>query len=198
MKIKILLFVLGLLLLFNYPAYSQKEFLPGYVVLNNGDTLYGTLQDRDIRKGKLYKKIRIKVNQKKLKKYNAYDIKAYNIEGVSFESKWFYDESEFFKFKYHCQYGMGEKLFLRVLEKGNLSLYMIEYVESDNNYFDGFELFFRQGDNYYQRATQGILGLKKKRLKEYFIDCPNLVEKIIGEEIKQPLQVLDFYNNYCK
>ena len=45
------------------------------------------------------------------------------------------------------------------------------------------------------RVTQGILGLKKKRLTEYFRDCPELIYKIENGELKDPVEIANFYNH---
>lgn len=197
MKIKILVSIL-LLQISNSTVYSQKTYYPGYVVLNSGDTLHGSVMDRNIQKGDLYEKIRFKTENTRIKRYSANDIIAYTSNGVLFESKWYYEEFELFKFKYLNQPGIGEKVFLKVIAKGRLSCYIIEYVDPENDYFDGFELFLRDGDDYFQRATQGIFGLKKKRLSEYFTDCPVLVKKINSKVLKTPLEVLNYYNTRCQ
>jgi hypothetical protein len=48
------------------------------------------------------------------------------------------------------------------------------------------------------RVTQGILGLKREALSEYFIDCPGLVQKIQIREIRTPEEVIDLYGNICR
>ena len=60
------------------------------------------------------------------------------------------------------------------------------------NYIDYFK---RKDDDYMVRVTQGIFGLKKKRLAEYFKDCPELVQKIEFKELKRPFEIAQFYNN---
>jgi len=47
------------------------------------------------------------------------------------------------------------------------------------------------------RATQSILGLKKKLLSEYFDNCPALVEKINEPEIRTPEDVLMYHGILC-
>lgn len=46
------------------------------------------------------------------------------------------------------------------------------------------------------RATQGIFGLKKKLLSNYFKECPELVEKINNKKMKSVEDVLTFYNTW--
>ncbi len=47
------------------------------------------------------------------------------------------------------------------------------------------------------RVTQGIFGLKKNLLVEYFNDCPALVKKIRSGEFKEPYYIAKFYNQQC-
>ena len=43
------------------------------------------------------------------------------------------------------------------------------------------------------RVTQGILGLKRNRLVEYFWDCPDLVMAIEKKKLKEINEVYNFY-----
>ena len=47
------------------------------------------------------------------------------------------------------------------------------------------------------RVTQGILGLKRKRLVEYFWDCPTLVQAIEKKKLNKIDEVYDFYLESC-
>ena len=176
---------------------SQSSYLKGYVVLNSGDTLYGKVMDRDINRSRLLNRIRFKQNGKKLKKYSAYDLSSYNVDNVIFESKWYDEQVEFFNFRYPNRYGIGQKVFLRVNSKGKLSCYTKEFVDQDDVAINGFELFQKEGDDYFERANQGLFGLKKKKLTNYFKECPKLVERINNGRIKTALEVTKYYNSKC-
>ena len=189
-----LLVSLGILLTFS-PVLGQKGFSPGYVILNSGDTLQGSIRDRS--EDKIYKKIRFRGENTGRNKYSPYQIKGYIINGSEFESFWFEEQTQFFMFNYFNVEGRGEKVFLRVLARGPLSCYLLEYIDPDSGYPDGFELFKRENDNFFERATQGIFGLKKNRLSRYLQDCPSLVEKIQSGHIKRPMEVVDYYNTQC-
>jgi len=184
-----------LLLLVATSINAQADYEPGYIILNNNDTIYGSIRDRT--DYKLFDKIRFRQENRKTKRYSAYDIKGYKKGIYSFESLWYKEESEFFRFDYLNRKGYGKKVFLKVLVKGELSCYAKEYVDDDNFYFDYFELFKQNGENKFERATQGMFGLKKKRLTRYFFDCPNLVNKINNNSIKSPLDVVTYYNAFC-
>lgn len=184
-----------LLLLLATTINAQNEYEPGYIILNNNDTIYGNIKDRT--DDKLFNKIRFRQENKKTDRYSAYDIKGYKKGIYSFESLWYKEETEFLRFHYFNRGGYGEKVFLKVLVKGELSCYAKEYIQDDNFYLDYFELFKRDGENKFERATQGLFGLKKKRLTRYFFDCPNLVKKINNNSIKNPLDVVTYYNEFC-
>jgi hypothetical protein len=91
----------------------------------------------------------------------------------------------------------GRKVFLKVISNNSaLHYYHLEQVDGDNGFVDYVPLFKKQNSNELVRVTQGILGLKKKRLSEYFSDCPELVEKINNGELKTPTEILNFYNDW--
>ena len=53
-------------------------------------------------------------------------------------------------------------------------------------------------EGHFIRVTQGLFGLRKNRLREYFGDCPILIEKIETGELRAPLEIAAFYNQNCK
>jgi len=179
-------------------VWSQKEFHSGYIVLNNKDTIYGEIQDRDVRRGRLYEKIRFRSENGKRKKYSAHDLMSYMVGKTVYESMWFDEDSYFFKFYYTHKYGTGKKTFLKLNTKGKVSCYTKEFVDFDCNGIDGFELFLKQGEKHFQRADQGIFGLKKKKLMVYFKDCPVLVSNLNKGMFKYAFEVAAFYNNSCE
>lgn len=187
-----------LVLVIAVPGVSAREpFIPGYVVLNTGDTLYGEIRDRNLDNDQLYKKIRFRGEHSGKRKFSPYQIRGYRIGNEEFESVWFDEQTAFFIFHYFCREGVGEKIFLKVLQRGKLTCFYREYIDADSGTLDGYELFKREGEDYYARATQGILGLKKKRLSDYFTDCPSLIRKIQNGEIRDPLEVVAYYNRQC-
>ena len=186
------------MVIYHANGHAQNNYYPGYVILNTNDTIYGTIQDRNISKGRLLKRIRFKPKKGKKKKFDASDLSGYSIQGTVFESKWYAEESSFLKFYYPNKYGVGQKTFLRVHVKGGVSCYTKEFIDGDNNLIDGFELFLKTGDDHYQRATQGIFGLKKKKLVSYFKDCPKLVNHLTENTFKSAQEVANYYNINCK
>lgn len=49
----------------------------------------------------------------------------------------------------------------------------------------------------YVRVTQGVLGLKKKKLMDYFWDCPELVQALEKKELKEIHEVINVYIERC-
>lgn len=189
------LMLFALILCCSFQMSRGQAFEPGYVVLNSNDTLHGYVKDRN--DGALFKKIRFKDKRGKVRRYSAEHLLGYKAGISIYESLWYAEESQFFRFDYYSKPGYGKKTFLKVLIKGTLSCYAREFIDDDNDFLDQFELFLRNGDTTMQRATQGIFGLKKKRLTNYFWDCPSLIEKIKNLSITKPLDVVTYYNTFC-
>lgn len=147
---------------------------------------------------KLYAKIKFKGDGFSSKKYGPKQILRYSINGNVYESIWLDKKSFLFKEYYISQVNRGEKVFLRLVINGYLKLYYLEYIDAESGIFEYIELFKRQDEDFLVRSTQGILGLKKKLLSDYFKDCPELVEKINSKEIKTAIDVALFYNDYVK
>ena len=184
------------LLLLVQGLYAQGNYVPGYVILENNDTLYGKIKDRNNFSGEIFQKIKFKQKGQRRKKYTARDILGYNNGVHNFKSLWYHEESEFLRSTYSADPRFGEKVFLIVYSEGPLSVYGKEFMD-DSSYGDSFPLFKRAKDNYYVRATQGIFGLKKKNLARYFSYCPSLVLKIQERELKRTFEVADYYNSNC-
>ncbi|QNL20522.1 hypothetical protein HZR84_00665 [Hyphobacterium sp. CCMP332] len=101
------------------------------------------------------------------------------------------------KFRYIIENNISNK-FLKVIEKDPyLIYYHLEYVHDDNFYLDYIPLFYKPGNSEMCRASQGILGLKRKRLIEYFSDCKALCEEISNKKINEINEVYQFYINDC-
>ena len=203
MNYKQILFFTYLILCFQSAVcYSQKKgFTSGYVITLQGDTCRGYLQDRSAEPfTALYTKIRFqKIDSKKIEKFAPNEIRGYHIDGVTFHSFAIREIQEFLKVKYLVSNGPSN-VFLKVIsESKSLVYYQKEYIHDDNFYLDFVPLFYRPGKKDLVRVTQGILGLKKKVLGEYFPDCPKLVDEINKDKtsLKTPDDVYQFYHENC-
>lgn len=179
---------------------AQRGFKQGYIVTHKQDTLSGLIKDRkDGAFASLYKKVRYKDQKRQLvRKYSPMQILAYHIDGDTFESLWFERSRNLLKENFYSRSGAGKKVFMKVDHKDYLSLYHLEFLDQDSKTIDYIPLFKREDEDYFVRATQGILGLKKKRLAEYFSDCRELAAQIESGNIKSLHEILIYYNQFVK
>lgn len=178
---------------------ARRGFEPGYVVTWQNDTIAGYVRDRsDSNFPDLYRKIRFRSSDGKGHKYGPKQIKAYQKGFESFETLWIHTFREFLVTRYISQPGVGKPHFMKIVRKGYLSYYHWEYVDGEFQDIEHIPLFKREDGYSMVRVTQGILGLKKKRLSEFFQDCPDLVNKINAGEIRNPFEIHDFYNQWVE
>ena len=78
---------------------------------------------------------------------------------------------------------------------GHLSIYL-DYFVDDDLQIHTVPLFLKKNDLVMVRATQGIFGLKRQFLSEYFLDCPPLVKLIQEKRINKVEEVTRYYNHY--
>ncbi|MGW8315915.1 MAG: hypothetical protein ACWGNV_09970 [Bacteroidales bacterium] len=183
-----------------FPLKAQKKgYDEGYIIHMNGDTVQGWVKDRSAGTfTELYSKIRFKSQQSRLrKKYSPDDLLGYGYDGLAFESVPLREESEFFRFRYILD-ERNHRVFLQVISSNEpLTWYHWEYIDDESNYVDFIPLFHKSYSPEMVRVTQGILGLKRNRLMEYFQDCPELVWAIDNKEVNLPEEVYNFYLSHC-
>lgn len=193
----LLLILMALLFL---PLQAQKKgFFPGYVITIEGDTLKGWVKDRSTGTfTELYSRIRFKSGNSGFKnKYSPDRIQEYSCNGQVYKSVPVYEESAFFMFRYYID-DRYDRVFLRVIARDEpLTYFHWEYIDADSNYLDYIPLFYLDGSSQMVRVTQGILGLKRNRLMEYFRNCPELVDAIERKSVNETTEVYNFYLNRC-
>ena len=181
-------------------AHAQKKgYSPGYIINLEGETVEGWVKDRSSGTFlELYKRIRFKADNAHIKrKYSPDEILGYGLDNQHFESVPLYEETAFFKFRYYIHED-NARVFLKVISMNDdLTYFHWEYVDSESNYLDYTPLFYRSGSDEMVRVTQGVLGLKRKRLIEYFWDCPTLVQAIERKELNEIDEVYNFYIERC-
>lgn len=191
---------LVLLAIMIQPAQAQKKgYSYGYVIKLEGDTIAGQIQDRSSGTfPKLYSRIHfIPDNSRGKRKYGPEAILGYGYNNQHFESMPLREESDFFQFRYYLD--DDNWIFLKkVAQKRDLTYYHWEWIDGESSYIDYTPLFYRDGSREMVRVTQGILGLKRNRLMEYFKDCPDLVYAIEQKVLSDPYDVFDYYINRCK
>lgn len=177
-------------------SFAQKGYEKGFVVLNTKDTLFGLIKDRKEHPfERLYKKIKFKGKRGKAR-YKPTQILAYKKGGSTFESVWISDSGGFLNQDYSVSAGVGELHFLKVVQKGFLSYYYWEYQDADSGYFDSVGYFKKEDDPVLVRVSQGIFGLRRKKLGDFLDDYPDLALKIRNKKIKNPREIVDIYNNW--
>ncbi len=177
-------------------VFGQKYYQSGYIITINNDTIQGQVKDRKPQPfGKLYKKIRFKGKKFVRRKYGAHQIAGYKQGGNQFESLWIDVSQNLFKQNYTSVPNSGQKCFLKVIIRGYLTYYQWEFQDQESGYIEKIDLYKRMDEPSFVRVTQGILGLKKKRLAEYFQDCPELIYKIENGELKDLVKIVNFYNH---
>lgn len=181
-------------------SVAQKAgFFQGYIITLEGDTISGQVNDRSASVfEELYTKIRlIKDGSKKKKRYGPSDVLGYGYGDTHFVSVGLKEERAFLVTVYMVD-DRFPKVFLKVTRRHNhLIQYAQEFVHDDNDFLDEYPLFHKPGTNRMVRVTQGILGLKRQRLIEYFNECPSLTEKIANQEVNSPYEVFNHYVDYC-
>jgi hypothetical protein len=182
------------------PVQAQKKgYSPGYIINSEGEMLEGWVKDRSSGSFmELYKRIRFKPDDALFKKkYSPDQILGYGLDDQHYESVALETESFFFRISYYVHEGK-DRVFLRVIS-GNekLTYYHLEFIDSESNYLDYIPLFHRPGSNEMLRVSQGILGLKRKRMIEYFRDCPELVQALERKELKEIDEVYNYFTEHC-
>lgn len=190
------------LFMIQVPAMAQASNTPDYIVLQTGDTLYG--QVKHIRetgvRPKYYKKIRLTNTRGKQKKYKRKEVVAFRVNKVHYQGFWLSQSSRGIQFvnpRYDIDPQKGKKYFLRVISKGKLSHYHLEWWEQGESAMSWMDLLKKEDDSFLIRANQGLLGLKRKVLAKYFLNCPRLEEQIKKRQLKKVREVVNFYNSHC-
>lgn len=177
---------------------SQGKFQSGYIITNESDTLFGFVKDRkEAPFAKIYKKIRFKDESLFTKRFSPDKIAGYMIGENQYESMWLDVRTVFLKTSYWSIPGAGKKKFLKLTVRGYLSCFQLEFYDQESGSAESIALFKRREEDRLIRVTQGIFGLRMNSLRDYFNDCPELIEKLESGELKNPGEITLFYNHTC-
>ena len=197
-----LAFTTLVLLLIQPPLHAQDQSELDYIILNNDDTLFGQVSyiDESGSNREFYKKVRLQTVDGKRIKYKREDIAAFRTDGQYYEGfslSMNTQKGTFFNARYDLDSKNGEYHFFKVVSKGTISHYKLEWFEQGEALLMDMSLLKKEGETYFIRADQGLLGLKKQALLSYFHDCPRLQTEIKEQQLNEVWEVVDFYNHSC-
>lgn len=163
-----------------HTAFGQEDYQKGYVVTTKNDTLYGSVSDRKLGPfGGIHKKVKLKGRGLK-KRFAPENIHSYKKGDTTYKTM-FLD---------------GEYEFMRVETEGYVSHYIYQLQEQGEEMVLDVDYFTKENSSNLIRATQGIFGLKRKRMILFFSDCQPLIEKIKNKEFKYAFELVAFYNEW--
>ncbi|GAA5043559.1 hypothetical protein GCM10011506_46890 [Marivirga lumbricoides] len=198
-KLKLQSLLVLLFALSTIPSFAQEGFIEGYIITTQQDTLYGEVKDRTREPfGKLYRKIRLKQNGKLFtKKYSPSDVISYRKGEDLFESIWLKEKSEFFKTVYISEKGVGEQRFLKVVLKGDVSYYHVEWRDPDSGYYDyhGYLINRISDKSLYIRFD--LFGISKKKVITYLNDCSAIINLLEEGDDPSIQDMVTIYNTEC-
>ncbi len=176
---------------------AQKDYLEGYIVTNNYDTIHGFVKDRKSSFiPKIYKKIHFKPHKGSKKRFKPNELISYNRGGINFESIAFIEITKGFKRTFVLTTSDDDRQFLQVIIKGDLSLYHSLFVDYESGLVDFIPLLKRQNGQFMKVFNLGIFGLGRKKMAAFFQDYPDLKERIENGVIKNPEDIVQNYNNW--
>jgi len=191
--------VLTIILCMTAQLQSKPDYHPGYIITLTHDTIYGMVKDRkEAPSPSIYKKVRFRSESGwRTRKYAPSQIAGYKTGDKVFESIAVKPDGSLLQTGFFITRQGRDKRFFRVMEKGSLSYYRLEYLDQESGVTDHISLFRREHENYLIRATQGIFGLRKNSLSKYFFDCPALVREMEESRLKTPWDIVRYYNTNC-
>ena len=183
---KLLLLLVGLSI--SFTALSQENFVSGYVIKLNGDTLKGLVDYRNWSKNP--SEIRFKELEKSgTTNYNPLQIVAFGVLDEIYKSAvikadnsniYILSDSPYFEFR-------TDTVFLQTLFQGQKSLYLYKDKFDRNNFYMYNNLKFEllEYKTYIKKNDIGHEFLQKNRryigqLLFYFKDCPGISSKLKG------------------
>ncbi len=182
---------------------AQNRVLSDFIVLYNNDTLFGKVEYIDERGAgrDFYKKIRLTDPEGKRTKYKRKNIAEFRVNGSQYKSFWLIQPEQsslalrLLNPQYNIDPEIGKQEFLKLVSSGKLSWYELEWFDQGNSVLCSMSLLKKEDDSFLIRADQGILGLKKKVLTDYFFDCPMLQDRISQKHFTTVKEVVTFYNS---
>ncbi|MGY6562627.1 MAG: hypothetical protein ACXITV_11020 [Luteibaculaceae bacterium] len=183
--------------------FAQQNRSTDYLVLVSNDTLFGQVEHINTRgvSPKYLKKIQVKPENGRRKRISRKSILAFKSDGEEFERFYLAQNSgrvQLVNLIYKIDTKRGEQFFLKVMNRHEaLNHYQMQWWEQGSSTQLSMDLFKKSSDNFLIRANQGLLGLNKRALTNYFSDCKPLQSAIQEDSLKTARAVFNFYTVNC-
>lgn len=177
-------------------SWTQLNYESGTVTLRSGEVIEGNVANmRQGFRDELLPRIRIKESGRlRARKLNPRQIIEYTMGDRRFLSLRVSRNNSIFQESYTVNAG-NEYIIFELHRTGHLNI-LLAYFLDDDMWIESTPYFMKEGDDQIVRATQGVFGLKRKLLADYFKDCPQLVEFIQEKKITTPREVAIYYNEW--
>lgn len=170
-----------IMLLFSFTSLSQRKW-PGYIVMNNGDTVRGKL-----------KRASAFNDKPAFILYNSNNKKQRILETEALAFGWVNDTLQDDYEKIKVRNSSEPYSFLKCISKGKYSVY------EDRTHMGNFtivEYFFKSAEGKIIVLSFADKFDKKNTLRQIFADCPALIEQIKGYVTqKKVLEWIEEYNH---
>ncbi|MCC5919706.1 MAG: hypothetical protein LAT68_06100 [Cyclobacteriaceae bacterium] len=178
---------------------AQESSEQDYLILTSGERIVGEISHINERgvSPKYYRKIRLTDDQGKRRKFRRKHVVAFQAAGSTYESFHLTRKSSRLLDEQYAIDKRGTQHFLKVRTKGSLSHYQMEWWEQGSSTTMTMDLLKKEGDDFLIRATQGLLGVKRRTLTSYFSDCPQLAAQIENRNLKELSEIVAAYNDSC-
>ncbi len=190
------------LLIFQFCVFNsllcQNKFESGYLITSNGEEYHGLIKQLNIENlNNPNSKILIIMEDGKKSKHKIKSISSLKRGNEIYKTLWLNRYNSLFNEEYYTFENQGKQQLVKCVTKGKLSLYRMEYIDQESGVIESIDLLKLEDSNILIRATQGVFGLKKKKVANYLNNCDAVVTKINSGEIKTIFDVVSYYNNYC-
>lgn len=203
-------FLIISIFLCSFQVLSAKDsFKPATLVMYNGDTLHGSIDYGHWEKNP--QRIRFKAdNQGSIVSYTPIDVEEFFTEGDMYVSRAI--EADFSplaqkELNYNREFDLkSERVFLRVLVKGEPSLMHHVAQNGRDNFFVDFEgethwLKYRKYIDYFDKGYTGVayINTYQGQLKYFLADCPE-VANLTSRTAYNEKQIIQLFKKYyaCK
>lgn len=162
-------------------VYSQTEYVPGYIILEEGDSIGGEIKVNRKKMYQLNEKVYFKISEADKKSYRPNKVKEFGLEGDRYISIKVNDEDSYF---------------LKLVSNGIIKLYEQKVIILAMN------KEVEKSDYYVQKDKQELTLLKsnrfKKQMEELIYDHEELMQEVEDKkyEFDDVVKVVQSYNTW--